>query len=618
MLVAFASESVRSQEREEVFYGALSAYIAGESGDFEAAARGLVRIGSITRDPEMMRDAAEFALRANSLDLALTAGRVWVDIQNTVEANTLVANVLISRGDYRDAAGQLWKMVDRLGIPPEHYQQMISRITDPGEFSDAVDQMNELYAHLGSDGRYNLLVARLYDGVGRQAEAAAAARTAAQQLPEDRDAGLLYARLSLATDHSEVGAHLTRLAQAGRLSAGDFYRALAHVDASDLALESLELMRTVYSDSRASANELYHLARMALFANRREAARDYAQRAAAEDPSDLQANFLLAFMQMRNGKPDGLVDGFRRIAEMRGSTIEEIAMDFSFYVSSLTEEASSPNTTIPLEVLTSYRAGIVFRDLGETGLALRTLSEVQDEDGYLHFYAQSEMAQMFMKDGEAGKARAILVNLHNVYGSKDRRHQNGRDMLVELALTETELVQIEKGEQAAFDHLKRQSKMFGETRSLLYKLAILAENLGNIDFAENALRRYIAVGTASQEGRSDPDGYNALGYMLADRNRKLDEAQRLIEQAARERPTDPNIIDSLGWVQFRRGDYELARSNLVRAASWSMAAEIHAHLGEVFWVLGERSKAQVIWERARYLHPENEVLLETIERLETL
>jgi len=116
----------------------------------------------------------------------------------------------------------------------------------------------------------------------------------------------------------------------------------------------------------------------------------------------------------------------------------------------------------------------------------------------------------------------------------------------------------------------------------------------------------------------DPDdamALNALGYTLADRNERLDEARALVEQALESDPEDPAFIDSLGWVEFRQGNHERAVELLRQAWTAFRDHEVAAHLGEALWVRGDREAAREVWARGLQLSQETDVLIETIERL---
>jgi tetratricopeptide (TPR) repeat protein len=109
--------------------------------------------------------------------------------------------------------------------------------------------------------------------------------------------------------------------------------------------------------------------------------------------------------------------------------------------------------------------------------------------------------------------------------------------------------------------------------------------------------------------------YNALGYSLADRNLRLPEAKELIQKALSLAPTDPFIQDSLGWVEYRLGNQTESVRLLESAFKARPDAEIAAHLGEVLWHMGQRERAQAVWEEGKLLNPENDTLLDTLKRL---
>ena len=96
---------------------------------------------------------------------------------------------------------------------------------------------------------------------------------------------------------------------------------------------------------------------------------------------------------------------------------------------------------------------------------------------------------------------------------------------------------------------------------------------------------------------------------------RLTEAKELIQKAVAFAPTDPFIQDSLGWVEFRLGNQAESLRLLESAFKVRPDAEIAAHLGEVLWSLGQRERAQAIWQEGLRLNPDNETLLNTLKRL---
>ncbi|WP_217125852.1 tetratricopeptide repeat protein [Hydrogenophilus thiooxidans] len=156
---------------------------------------------------------------------------------------------------------------------------------------------------------------------------------------------------------------------------------------------------------------------------------------------------------------------------------------------------------------------------------------------------------------------------------------------VEAALREARLWQEAKEWEAARAVLIDALATFGDAPQLLYDYAILLERLGARDSAEGYLRKLLAMRPL------DVHAINALGYLLADTNRSLDEAERLLRAARALKPNDGFIMDSEGWLRYQLGDYEAAR-RLIEAA-WRRAPdpEIGDHLVAVYQALGDEARA---------------------------
>lgn len=152
---------------------------------------------------------------------------------------------------------------------------------------------------------------------------------------------------------------------------------------------------------------------------------------------------------------------------------------------------------------------------------------------------------------------------------------------------------------------------FEENTQLLYARAITAEKIDRIDLLEQDLKQILAL---------DPDNaqaLNALGYTLADRTERYEEALRYVEQAHAQKPDDPAILDSMGWALYRLERYDEALGYLRRAAEQlPHDPEIAAHLGEVLWVSGRQQQAREVWAAALKIAPEHKILKQTVERFD--
>jgi tetratricopeptide (TPR) repeat protein len=124
---------------------------------------------------------------------------------------------------------------------------------------------------------------------------------------------------------------------------------------------------------------------------------------------------------------------------------------------------------------------------------------------------------------------------------------------------------------------------------VLLELAGLREDRGDSDRAEVAARDAL---------RLDPNNaraLNFLGYLMADHNRGLDEAQRLIHRALEQDPDNGAYVDSMGWVLYRLGKFDEARTQLERAIQLTEGDPVvREHLGDAYrqLKLPERAREQ--------------------------
>lgn len=212
--------------------------------------------------------------------------------------------------------------------------------------------------------------------------------------------------------------------------------------------------------------------------------------------------------------------------------------------------------------------------------------------------AQLRLAQSLARDGKLDEARKIL--------SADAGDDDANRRFV---LAEAQLLRDANRSEEALQVIDQALRAAPDDTDLLYESAMLAERLDRMEVMEGRLRKLIALA---------PDhahAYNALGYSLADRGQRLDEAEQLIGRALEISPDDPFILDSMGWVRFRQGRADDAATHLQRAYGIRPDPEIAAHLGEVLWVLGRRGDADRVFDEALTAHPENTVLRDTVARV---
>jgi tetratricopeptide (TPR) repeat protein len=177
------------------------------------------------------------------------------------------------------------------------------------------------------------------------------------------------------------------------------------------------------------------------------------------------------------------------------------------------------------------------------------------------------------------------------------------DDSIQMIQVEAQLLRDAKAWNETYEMLSHAVAKYPDSFELLYDRAMAAERIDKLDVLEADLRKVIKM---------KPDyahAYNALGYTLADKTKRLTEAKDLIEKAYKLQPDDPFILDSLGWVYYRMGQTQAAIKHLQTAYGQRPDPEIAAHYGEVLWSAGNHDEARKIWNAALSENPNHETLL---------
>src|SRR5256885_11792426 len=137
-----------------------------------------------------------------------------------------------------------------------------------------------------------------------------------------------------------------------------------------------------------------------------------------------------------------------------------------------------------------------------------------------------------------------------------------------------------------------------------------AEQAGLYDKAADLLRKSIALDPANAA-----EACNYIGYMWADHNMNLDEAEAMIRRALESEPNNASYMDSLGWVEFRKGKFDQALNDLLRAAKTVEHDDpvVFEHIGDTYLKLNRVPEALDAWQKALALDPKNKTLTDKIE-----
>jgi tetratricopeptide (TPR) repeat protein len=298
-----------------------------------------------------------------------------------------------------------------------------------------------------------------------------------------------------------------------------------------------------------------------------EQAREQFKRVVAETPDDAEAIYAVGLLALQTNRLDEAETALKRVIALRPDNDQA-----RLYLGQVAEQAKR------------------YPD------AVRWYKDI--EVGEFFIEAQTRLGMVVAKMGDLAKARSLL---HAIPVENDQQR-------VQIALAEEQILRDARKYKDALEMLNEALKRLPGDRDLMYARALVAERLDMLALAESDLRTIL---------KGDPknvNALNALGYTLADRTNRYDEAQKLIKQALELKPDDPYVLDSMGWVMYRRGDSNEALKYLKRALTLRSDAEIAAHLGEVLWVSGDHGEAESVWTRALRDTPESEVLRDVIKK----
>jgi tetratricopeptide (TPR) repeat protein len=143
----------------------------------------------------------------------------------------------------------------------------------------------------------------------------------------------------------------------------------------------------------------------------------------------------------------------------------------------------------------------------------------------------------------------------------------------------------------ALDSAEKLSSSDEDKETVYFLRGAMYESTQKLELAEAEFRKVLAIDPNSAAA------LNYLGYMLADRNLRLNEAEQMIGRALELDPNNGAYLDSMGWVCFRLGKLDEAENYLRRAVALTQSdPTVHDHLGDVYLQQGKLREAIAQWE----------------------
>jgi tetratricopeptide (TPR) repeat protein len=198
-------------------------------------------------------------------------------------------------------------------------------------------------------------------------------------------------------------------------------------------------------------------------------------------------------------------------------------------------------------------------------------------------------------------------------GDARRRFPGAPEIVYYLAIAQREAKQSQQA-VATFEEALHEAQLEEDddfvNAKFYFNYGAAAEQAGLYDKATDLLRKSIAL-----DPENSAEACNYLGYMWADHNMNLDEAETMIRRALQSEPNNASYLDSLGWLEFRKGQFDRALNDLLHAAKTGERQDpvVFEHIGDTYLKLNRTREALEAWQKALALDPKNKNLADKIQ-----
>jgi len=619
-----ASSTVHKPDRAASYYHYTLAHMYEEQvamyGKSELASRAIDEYRqAIEADPTsefLTASLAELYARTGRIrDAVVEAQDILKRDPNNLEAHKLLGRIYLrSLGDEPEGASSGSDDILKLAI--EQYRD-ITRI-EP----DSVDN--------------HLLLGRLYGRNHDLRLAESEFKTAVRLQPDSEEAvtalALLYTEEGDSARAAEVLGNVPDAARSAKI-----YAVLGYTyEQQKEYKKAIEAYRKAIALDRDNLDAMRGLAQNLMNDGQTDAALEQYQIIADANPEDFQTHLRMAEIYRRQGKFDLALDNLKQAQAMVQDSMEVPYTMASIYqaqgrydeaiplLEDLLKKTEKPDGNYSKDEKTNRavfleRLGTIYRDQNnnvkaiETFRKMLTLGDDNAERGYQQIIDTERSAKQWQAATDTAKEAV-------------QRFPDDRDLKMAYAAQLADTGQADEGIKLVQSLLKDKP----EDRTVYITLAQMYSRLKRWNDAEQALNKaeqlsvrdddkqyveFLRGSTYEREKKydqseavfrgilaSDPQNaavLNYLGYMLADRGQKLDEALIMIKKAVDLEPANGAYLDSLGWAYFKLGKYELAEDNLTKAAQ-HMGSDptVQHHLGDLYQKTGRLKLAAAHWERA--------------------
>lgn len=483
---------------------------------------------------------------------------------------------LADHDHYREASLKLLDMALNKNLhSPYLLANKAYLLAQAGKFDEAFELARQALASNPNSVENNLLMGKILAARGEREPAMIHYQQAALLDPTNEEAVTLLAREYIEQDKVDIGIK--------------FLKKLSEVNPE--ALNGLFYLGNIYATKKKDL---------------KSALKTY-QTILNSDPDNLRVLELVAEIYLAEQNYTKALENFEKISDQIPSDISvQIKIALLHYELKQTDKAilefeeilkSSPKSDRIL-----YYLGVLYAEKFNTPLALHYFSQIPESS---KFYDEVQVRQLLLYKDEGQLAEGIRFAKEQT--NKHSNHSLSYQLLATAYAFDNNLT-------AAINVLEQAQKKFPQDESILSALAQFYEKSGNSDRALAIMQKVI---------RLNPKNFMALnfvGYSLAEKGENLEEAERLIRSANKLAPSDPFILDSLGWVLFLNNKPEEALTFILKASEQlSDEPEILEHLGDITLRLQDGVKAKDYYQKAKNIleempnrNPADNVLLQNL------
>ena len=285
--------------------------------------------------------------------------------------------------------------------------------------------------------------------------------------------------------------------------------------------------------------------------------------------------------------------------------------------------------------LASYTMGVVYDLQGYTEKAIQEYEKsAQYDDNYAAHLrlgtdyarmgmlaeAQEELRLVLDQDPHNIQARYLLALIYSSQKDFDKAALQYEAILKSFSKAQPENKEIygylgqlyysQKQYEQAIDQFEVYLKLDPTNIDVLFLLGSLYLEQGKRIEAKEYFLRCTKVEPDHQ------DCLNSLGYLYAEEGIHLDKAEAMVREALKTDPQNGAYLDSLGWIYFKKGEYDKALTYLNQANRFLEDPVVYEHLGDVYFQLDQAEAARKFWSLSLDMQPDRKDIREKIELLE--